>query len=238
MALNDFLMSFSGPPGRLAPGDYAYLASQLALAAASAAQAAEARDVAIASTTDYPSLAAAEAGSSDGDFFSYKDAQGLPIYAKNIGGVISPIAAPWFSSDHISFGATTVFAAISALQQAVTFPFVALEDLAAGDFISLTRISGTTFASKASASSSPKPAAAFIITDVASGADGTGYTSGLNTTVTVGSATQMAYLSDATPGAFSIVPPDASSTGHIIQPLGVIVPGVGIHFQPQNWIIL
>lgn len=62
-----------------------------------------ARDVAVATTTDYDSLALAQAGSVDGDFFVYKDANGLPVYAKNVGGVVSAIEAPWFGSERIGF---------------------------------------------------------------------------------------------------------------------------------------
>lgn len=135
-------------------------------------------------------------------------------------------------------GDRLVLGPVTTAASSGSFVFIASENIGAGDFISITESGGTYYASKAFAGSSPAAADAFVTATVASGSIGMGYTTGLNNAISVGSSTGVVYLSDTTPGSFSTSPPDPGASGHIVQALGVIVPGVGIQFQPQNWILL
>lgn len=75
-----------------------------------------ARDVVLASAVDYPSLTAATSGAADGDFFTYRDAAGLPVLAKKVGGVVSALPGPWYSDDRIGRGGGTLADTLDVLE--------------------------------------------------------------------------------------------------------------------------
>lgn len=83
-------------------GTIAEVLAKTQTAEISAGIAQAARDVALANSTDYDSLALAQAGAVNGDFFVYKDSEGRPIYARKSGGVITEIEDPWFSGSRVS----------------------------------------------------------------------------------------------------------------------------------------
>lgn len=71
------------------------------LAQLSALQSQNARDIAVATNSTYATLALAQAGSVNGDFFTYTDASGNLVYATKSGGIVSVLPGPWISDDKI-----------------------------------------------------------------------------------------------------------------------------------------
>jgi hypothetical protein len=107
---------------------------------------------------------------------------------------------------------------------------VATEAIAAKDFVNLYDAAGALRVRKADASNPAKAAHGYVSAAVAIGNQGRVEFSGINTAAVLATAAQV-WLSDAVPGAFTDVPP--ATPGHILQPLGPALLGVGIPFTLQ-----
>jgi hypothetical protein len=108
------------------------------------------------------------------------------------------------------------------------------ENLAAGDFVNIWNDGGTAKVRKADATSAGKEAHGFVLSAVTSPADATVYFEGTNTGVS-GVTPGVHYLG-TTAGASSTTAP--SSTGNVVQRIGVAVSSTAINFEPQAHIVL
>lgn len=114
-----------------------------------------------------------------------------------------------------------------------TASITAGENLAAGDFVNVYNDSGAKVR-KADATASGKEAHGFVLASVTSGDPATVYFEGTNTQVT--SATPgVVYLSTSA-GSFTGTAP--SSSGNVVQKLGVAVSSTAISFEAQQHIVL
>jgi hypothetical protein len=110
----------------------------------------------------------------------------------------------------------------------------ASEALAAGDFVNIHNVSGSARIRKADATTSGKEAHGFVLAAVASGASGTVYFEGANTSVT-GQTPGPVFLSTTAGQATSTAP---SGTGNVVQRIGFAVAATEINFQSQPPIAL
>jgi hypothetical protein len=109
----------------------------------------------------------------------------------------------------------------------------ASENLAAGDFVNIFDSSGAK-TRKADATTAGKEAHGFVLSAVTSGNNATVYFEGTNTGVT-GATPGPAYLS-ATAGLSTSTAP--SSSGNVVQRLGVAVSATAINFEPHPHVVL
>lgn len=107
------------------------------------------------------------------------------------------------------------------------------ENLAAGDFVNIYNDSGAK-ARKADATTSGKEAHGFVLAAVTSGNNATVYFEGTNTGVT-GLTPGVVFLS-ATAGVATGTAP--SSSGNVVQRLGVAVSATAINFEPHPPVVL
>lgn len=114
-----------------------------------------------------------------------------------------------------------------------TASITAGENLAAGDFVNVYNDSGAKVR-KADATTAGKEAHGFVLASVDSGDPASVYFEGTNTQVT--SATPGVVYLSATAGGFTSTAP--SSTGNVVQKLGVAVSSTAISFEAQQHIVL
>lgn len=107
------------------------------------------------------------------------------------------------------------------------------ENLAAGDFVNIYNDSGAK-ARKADATTSGKEAHGFVLAAVTSGNNATVYFEGTNTGVT-GLTPGVVFLS-ATAGVATGTAP--SSSGNVVQRLGVAVSATAVNFEPHPPVVL
>lgn len=112
---------------------------------------------------------------------------------------------------------------------------LAAASIGGGAFVNLFDNSGALGIRLADASDPLKFANGFAPLAISSGAAGLVLGYGLNVNLSISVAGEV-WLSDVTPGGFMTSPP--TTEGHIIQPLGMAIPGVGIFFMPQMRILL
>jgi hypothetical protein len=109
----------------------------------------------------------------------------------------------------------------------------ASENLAAGDFVNIHNSTGAK-ARKADATTSGKHAHGFVLAAVTSGQNATVYFEGRNNQVS--SMTPGDVFLSTSPGIASGTAP--SSSGNVVQRLGVAVSATEINFEPQPHIVL
>lgn len=97
----------------------------------------------------------------------------------------------------------------------------ASEALAAGDYVNVYDVAGTTTIRKASAADATKPANGFVLNNVTSGQPATVYFEGFNTALTGLTAGVVYALSATTPGAVVALASAPAANGNILQVLGV-----------------
>lgn len=109
----------------------------------------------------------------------------------------------------------------------------ATESIVSGAFVNLYASGGIMLARNANASSPNTFANAFTIVGAFNGSFSIFYCAGLNFGVSVpfGNGQSEVFLSDVTPGGYVTAMPTTS--GHIVQSLGVASPGAGIFFTVQ-----
>jgi hypothetical protein len=109
----------------------------------------------------------------------------------------------------------------------------ASENLAAGDFVNIHNSTGAK-ARKADATTSGKEAHGFVLAAVTSGQNATVFFEGRNNQVS-GQTPGNVFLSTS-PGLATATAP--SSSGNVVQRLGVAVSATEINFEPQPHIVL
>jgi hypothetical protein len=109
----------------------------------------------------------------------------------------------------------------------------ASENLAAGDFVNIHNSTGAKVR-KADATTAGKEAHGFVLGAVTSGNNATVYFEGTNTGVT-GATPGPVYLS-ATAGLSTSTAP--SSSGNVVQRLGVAVSATAVNFEPHPHVVL
>lgn len=115
-----------------------------------------------------------------------------------------------------------------------TKSILASEALVAGDFVNVWNNAGTANIRKADGSTTGKEAHGFVLSAVSNGANGTVYFEGANTQQS-GLTAGPVYLSATTPGRATSTAP--STTGQIIQCLGVAVSATEVNFEPANIVV-
>jgi hypothetical protein len=117
-----------------------------------------------------------------------------------------------------------------------TAEILASENIPHGSFVNVFNNGGATAIRLADASDPDKFASGFAPYTINSGSSGYVAFGGINTSVSVAQGVAQVWLSDTVPGGFATVPP--STPGHIVQALGSAIPGAGIAFYPQGWVLL
>lgn len=112
----------------------------------------------------------------------------------------------------------------------------ATEDIEAGDFVNIYDNGGSTEMRLAIASDPTLGATAFVLADITAGGNGRAFFAGLNTAAPVLTTITEVYLNDSVGGKAAAIKPTTS--GHIIQPLGVAIATVGIFFMPQTKLLI
>ena len=116
-----------------------------------------------------------------------------------------------------------------------TLTLMASENLTAGDWVNIWDDSGTAKMRKADASNGISHVChGFVLETITSGATGKFYGEGINTQITTLSIGNTYFLS-GTPGAETTTPP--TTTGHILQKLGVAVGTTAIKCELSNPVI-
>lgn len=110
----------------------------------------------------------------------------------------------------------------------------ASETLAAGDFVNVWDSSGP-MVRKADASAAGKPADGFVLASVTSGQQAVVYFEGTNTQVS-GLTAGAVFLSASSAGQATGTAP--STSGQVVQRLGVAIDSTAINFEPQSPIVL
>lgn len=114
--------------------------------------------------------------------------------------------------------------------------FMASENLAGGDWVTLWDDAGTVKARKADAAAAGKEAVGFVIDAVAMGQMGTVFFEGTNTVASGLTPALRHYLSATTPGASTATPPAA--TGNVVQYLGIASSATSLAFEATDGVIL
>ena len=114
-----------------------------------------------------------------------------------------------------------------------TKSITASENLAAGDFVNVHSSSGAKVR-KADATTAGKEAHGFVLAAVTSGQNATVYFEGANTQVS--GQTPGAVFLQTTAGTAGATAP--STSGNVVQRLGVAVSATEINFEPQPHIVL
>ena len=111
---------------------------------------------------------------------------------------------------------------------------IASENLAAGDLVNIYDNAGTANCRKADATTAGKEAHGFVLATVTSGSNATVYFEGANDQVT-GATVGVQFLS-ATAGASTATAP--STSGNIVQKVGIATSATSINFEAGNPITL
>lgn len=110
----------------------------------------------------------------------------------------------------------------------------ASEALIAGDYVNIHNVASAFRVRKADAATAGKEAHGYVLTAVASGANATVFSDGLNTGVTAQLPGQV-FLS-TTPGIGSATAPTVA--GQVSQPLGIAMSATSVNFERQPAILL
>ena len=118
----------------------------------------------------------------------------------------------------------------------VSATITASEIITAGSFVNVYSNGGATAVRNANASDPTKFANGYAYTAIASTVAGVITFVGLNANAAVSTPASQVWLSDTVPGGFQTTPP--TTTGHIVQSLGVAAPNIGVFFSIQPWVQL
>ena len=111
------------------------------------------------------------------------------------------------------------------------------EALSAGDLVNIYLTGGAMRAQKADATNAAKFANGFVLTAAGVGVPVLVYPSGaFNSAIAVATGQAEVWLSDVTPGAFSLTAPTTS--GHLLQTVGAAYQGAGLSFVQGDYTIL
>lgn len=106
----------------------------------------------------------------------------------------------------------------------------ASENLSAGDFVNVWNDSGTVKVRKADASSNAKEAHGFVLSSVSTGNNASVYFEGTNNQLS-GLTLGATYFLSTTAGSTATTVP--TTTGHIVQQIGVALSTTELSFEPQ-----
>lgn len=112
----------------------------------------------------------------------------------------------------------------------------ATQAIGAGEFTNVYGVGDNARVRKADATDPTKFANGYALAAIANGDPGRIAFGGINQLVAVVTSLSEVWLSDVVPGAFMAAPP--ATDGHLVQPLGPAIAGVGIPFSMQPRIIL
>ena len=154
------------------------------------------------------------------------------------GFMLHPLEAGPGISIGVSPGRIQISSAAVVPSSSVTISVVASAPIIAGQFVNIYASGGETLARPAEANSPDTFANSFALVDTATSAFGQFQFMGLNALVDVlpEDGGSVVWLSDTVAGSYTSTVPTAS--GHIIQPLGIAYPGVGIVFTTQPTVLL
>lgn len=165
-------------------------------------------------------------------------------YVSNNAGVLTEVAASQVSAGAGDAGKIPALDSTGKLDAsmmpvgvaAATVVITASEALSAGDFVNVWNSAGNFRVRKADGSASGKEAHGFVLAAVSNGASATVYFPGEENTQVAGATPGPVYLSDTTAGGFTSTAPTTS--GHVVQRLGVAVAATEIIFEPLAHIVL
>ena len=163
-------------------------------------------------------------------------------YLKNDSGNITEVEASNSSSGAGDAGKIPALDSTGKLDSSMmptgigadTSSILASENLAAGDFVNIYDNSGTANCRKADATTAGKEAHGFVLATVTSGSNATVYFEGANDQCS-GLTAGMQFLS-TTAGTGSTTAP--SSSGNIVQKLGVATSATSMNFEAGNTLTL
>lgn len=163
-------------------------------------------------------------------------------YLRNNSGVITELEATVSSAGAGNAGDIVALDGSGRLDSSVmpvgiaadTASIVASENLTAGDFVNIWNDSGTPKVRKADATSTGKFAHGFVLASVTAPASATVYFEGTNTQVTSVTGGRL-YLS-TTAGGWTATAP--SSSGNVVQAIGMGLSSTTINFEPENPVVL
>jgi len=159
------------------------------------------------------------ANASNGWHFMTVAVEGMKLYVRDENQEITHDGSAW--------SASAVLAAPSATIQAS-------EALTAGQVLNLYTSAGAARIRKANATDSSKPANAFTLSAISSGASGAIYFAGQIITGLSGLTPGTVYYLDTTGGALTSTPP--SSSGNGVQEVGIALSATTLLFNPQPMI--
>lgn len=163
-------------------------------------------------------------------------------YLRNNSGVITELEATVTSAGAGNAGDIVALDGSGRLDSSVmpvgiaadTASIVSSENLTAGDFVNIWNDSGTPKVRKADATSTGKFAHGFVLASVTAPASATVYFEGTNTQVTSVTGGRL-YLS-TTAGGWTATAP--SSSGNVVQAIGMGLSSTTINFEPENPVVL
>lgn len=117
----------------------------------------------------------------------------------------------------------------------VTATILATETLNANDFVNVYVSGGNLRVRKAIANDPNKFATGFVTSAIANSSSGLVSFVGINP-ISLSVTNTNVFLSGTVAGSYTLTPPTTS--GYILQPLGVAMPGVGILFTPEDRVLL
>ena len=163
-------------------------------------------------------------------------------YLKNDGGALAEVEGLTSSSGAGDAGKIPALDSSGKLDTSMmptgiaadTASVAASEDLAAGDFVNIYNDAGTAKCRKADATTAGKEAHGFVLSSVTTGNNATVYFEGDNDQCS--SLTPGVQFLATTAGAATATAP--TSSGNIVQKLGIATSATSINFEPGNPITL
>lgn len=163
-------------------------------------------------------------------------------YIRNLSGVLAEKEATVVSAGSGDAGEVVALDNTGRLDLSVmpvgigpdVFLLAASENLAAGDFVNVFNDASVAKVRKADATTAGKFAHGYVLVSVTSGDNATVYFEGSNTQVS-GAVPGQTFLS-TTAGGFSAAAP--SSSGNVVQSLGVAISATVINFERSQPVVL
>lgn len=156
-----------------------------------------------------------------------------PAVTVEIGTVVSGETDPTVPNYVKAITALEIAAWNSASAGTNSESVTASENIAAGDFVNYHIVSGNKRMRKANATDNTKPADAFVLLAVTSGASGTAYTLGSKNTALSGLTPGADYFLSTTNGL--ITSNDLTTAGNIVQCLGKAESATALRFINQSY---
>lgn len=151
-----------------------------------------------------------------------------------------PLAAPTLLDGAVGTfycdGINVVGVSVSSGGGGITDSLAATETLTAGQLVNVFSSGGAAKMRKANATDSTKPAHGFVLAGVTSGNVGTFYGGAQINTGVSGLTPGATYYLDTTGGAITATPP--SSSGNIVQEVGIALSATRLAFFPKSEVLI